>query len=205
MNRQPSQTAIAELICTRISHDIIGNIGAVANAVELLEEGDLDFLDDIKSILKVSSGVLSARLKFFRMTFGLENANLANPDQVAKACREYLATLGNKNYPIELQIEISNPDFCRPTLLGVMILADTIVKGGWLKVEEKENQLYIVSYSNNEVSKDKIAGIKGALSASSAAEATAQLAPVFYLKEILTFANYKLSFVDDRLLGFVIG
>ena len=25
-----------ELICTRISHDIIGNVGAVANAVELL-------------------------------------------------------------------------------------------------------------------------------------------------------------------------
>ena len=46
---------ITELVCTRISHDIIGNIGAVANAVELLEEGDLDFLDDIKSILKNSS------------------------------------------------------------------------------------------------------------------------------------------------------
>ena len=53
---------VSELICTRISHDLIGNIGAVSNAVELLEEGDMDFLDDIKSILKTSSGVLSARL-----------------------------------------------------------------------------------------------------------------------------------------------
>lgn len=27
---------LSELICTRISHDLIGNIGAVANAAELL-------------------------------------------------------------------------------------------------------------------------------------------------------------------------
>ena len=55
MNMIPSH--ISELICTRISHDLIGNIGAVANAVELLEEGDMDFLDDIRSILKTSSQV----------------------------------------------------------------------------------------------------------------------------------------------------
>lgn len=64
MNDILSETELAELICTRISHDVIGNVGAVSNAVELLEEGDMDFLDDIRSILKVSSSVLSARLKF---------------------------------------------------------------------------------------------------------------------------------------------
>lgn len=76
MNDILSETELAELICTRISHDVIGNVGAVSNAVELLEEGDMDFLDDIRSILKVSSSVLSARLKFFRLAFGLSNANL---------------------------------------------------------------------------------------------------------------------------------
>ena len=71
-----NDTLICELVCTRISHDLIGNIGAVSNAVELLEEGDMDFLDDIKSILKTSSTVLSARQKFFRMAFGFDNDNL---------------------------------------------------------------------------------------------------------------------------------
>ena len=60
---------VSELICTRISHDIIGNIGAVSNASELLEEGDIEFLDDIKSILKTSAFNLSSRMKFFRMAF----------------------------------------------------------------------------------------------------------------------------------------
>lgn len=78
MENTLSVSEISELVCTRISHDLIGNIGAVSNAVELLEEGDMDFMDDIRSILKVSSGVLTARLKFFRMAFGVDNANLEN-------------------------------------------------------------------------------------------------------------------------------
>ena len=69
---------LTQAVSTRISHDLIGNIGAVSNAVELLEEGDMDFLPDIKSILNTSSSVLSARLKFFRMAFGLDNSNLEN-------------------------------------------------------------------------------------------------------------------------------
>ena len=48
---------VSELICTRLSHDIVGNIGAVANAVELLEEDDMDFVTNValectKEILK---------------------------------------------------------------------------------------------------------------------------------------------------------
>ena len=37
---------LSELLVTRLSHDIIGNIGAVANAVELLNEGDEDDKED---------------------------------------------------------------------------------------------------------------------------------------------------------------
>lgn len=45
MENTLSVSEISELVCTRISHDLIGNIGAVSNAVELLEEGDMDFMD----------------------------------------------------------------------------------------------------------------------------------------------------------------
>lgn len=91
-----SSSALSEIICTRISHDLIGNIGAVSNAVELLEDGDMDFLDDIKSILNVSSHVLSARMKFFRMAFGLDSSNLENAEMIVKTCEEYVQTIGNQ-------------------------------------------------------------------------------------------------------------
>ena len=32
------KTELSELICTRISHDLIGSIGAVSSALELIEE-----------------------------------------------------------------------------------------------------------------------------------------------------------------------
>jgi hypothetical protein len=70
---------VSETILTRLSHDIVGNIGAVSNAVELLEEGDLDFIDDIKSILKTSSQTLANRMKFFRLA--LKSSELIKPFQ----------------------------------------------------------------------------------------------------------------------------
>ena len=83
---------ITELVCTRVSHDLIGNIGALGNAVELLEDGDNDFLPEIKSMLKISFGVLSARLKFFRMAFGRTNAYLQNPKIFRQSCADYIKT-----------------------------------------------------------------------------------------------------------------
>lgn len=204
MNNDINDTLIAELICTRISHDLIGNIGAVANAVELLEEGDMDFLDDIKSILKVSSSVLSARQKFFRMAFGLGNANLENMPLVRKTTEEYLATLGNRNFPIELQMAVQDPKFSRPAMVGTMVLADTIIKGGWIKIEERNGKLYIGSHSDAEPSKEKTSALRNICEGKDC-EISAQFAPVFYLKKILNFAGYNLAFIEDGVLGLVMG
>lgn len=203
MTDNPNQTATAELICTRISHDIIGNIGAVANAVELLEEGDLDFLDDIKSILKVSSGVLSSRLKFFRMAFGLANANLEDLGAVETACKDYLDTLGNKNYPIELRFKLVDTCFSKPALLSVMIVADTIIKGGLVYVEQQGNKLFVASQSNGNVPAEKIAALQEAIRNDSP-DNTAQYAPVYYLKEILKTMPYNLYIIDSGTFGMAI-
>ncbi|MBO7556555.1 MAG: hypothetical protein J6T72_04090, partial [Alphaproteobacteria bacterium] len=67
---------ISELVCTRISHDLIGNIGAFSNAMELLEDDDNDitFINESHQMLKNISSVLSSRLKFFRLVFGITNS-----------------------------------------------------------------------------------------------------------------------------------
>lgn len=145
MENTLSVSEISELVCTRISHDLIGNIGAVSNAVELLEEGDMDFMDDIRSILKVSSGVLTARLKFFRMAFGVDNANLEKLDLVEKTTADYLKTLGNVNYPISLTMRLSNWQLSKMAMLAVMILADTFIKDGNIEVREETGRLLILA------------------------------------------------------------
>ena len=42
---------ISEIMATRLSHDLIGNIGAGANAAALLNEGDEDDREDMSNIV----------------------------------------------------------------------------------------------------------------------------------------------------------
>lgn len=172
---------ITELICTRLSHDIIGNIGAVANAVELLEEDDLEFLDDIKSILKNSSQTLTARLKFFRMAFGLDNATLEDVALVSKTAQDYLATLGNKEYPIRLNFNVATASKRKLALQMIMIMADILIRGGNLEVIEKEDKIITSVAKEAKISGDKLDKIKQALYAQAPAQ-DAGMAPLYALK-----------------------
>ena len=202
MSNTDIATEISEQVLTRVCHDVIGNIGAVANAVELLEEGDLDFLDDIKSILKTSSGVLSARLKFFRLAFGLSNANLTDMQFINKTASDYLSTIGNRNFPIELNVVGYPEKLARPVLLGIMIAADTMIKGGSITVEEQGNQLYITAKGNVNPSADKIRALQEYIANDMPPQA--QFAPVVYLKEILKNSGYSLGMHENGNLELII-
>lgn len=193
---------ISELITTRISHDIIGNIGAVANAVELLEEGDMDFLDDIRSILKTSSAVLSARLKFFRMVFGVNTASFEDKSMVEKTIRDYLKTLGNQNFPIELVLENYSPKYTRILMLSVMIMADVVIKGAKISAAEVANKLYVNVCSVTKLSEPKVEVIKNLLSGAECE--AAQFAPVCCLKEVLKSSNLGIAVSDREGLTFEI-
>ena len=195
---------LSELISTRISHDLIGNIGAVANAVELMEDEDADFMSDIKDILKVSSQVLVSRLKFFRMAFGLDNANLEDMALVEKTTRDYLQSIGNKNFPIILKFDSCSQKFSRIMMLSVMILADLIVKGGEISVCEKERKLFVNVSAISKISASKTEDIL-ALLAGTKEEYLAQYAPAFFLKDLLGSSGLKLFLPDGDVLGFIIG
>lgn len=150
---------ISELICTRISHDLIGNIGAFANAVELLEDEDDDFIDEIKNTLKTSSEVLTARLKFFRMAFGLTNANLENIETVKKVTEDYLQTL-NLNHPVKADIKIINSPFNRAVMLACMCAAEVIVRGGTVKVSSTRQAIIISAVSDSPLAQNKISAMQ---------------------------------------------
>ena len=60
-----------EVYVTKMCHDLAGTIGTLGNTVELFEI-DSSFVKEGTSLLKNSTRVLTARLKFFRVLLGLE-------------------------------------------------------------------------------------------------------------------------------------
>ncbi len=182
---------ISELICTRISHDLIGNIGAFANAVELMDDEDTDFLAEIKNTLKTSSDVLTARLKFFRMAFGLTNANLENIDIVKKATEEYLRTL-NFSHPIKADINIINSPFNRAIMLACMCAAEVIIRGGTVKVCSTRQAVIISAISESPLAQAKISDMQAVLEGETP-DNISQYAPLYYLNQILKENELKLT------------
>jgi histidine phosphotransferase ChpT len=72
---------LAALLCSRICHDVISPVGAIANGLEVLEsEKDPDMRGFAMDLIKKSTGVASARLQFCRLAFGAAGSAGASID-----------------------------------------------------------------------------------------------------------------------------
>lgn len=62
---------LASLLASRICHDMVGPVGAIGNGLEVLAEDDPDMHEQAMDLLNHSSRQALARLKFFRLAFGV--------------------------------------------------------------------------------------------------------------------------------------
>ncbi|MCW9045050.1 MAG: histidine phosphotransferase family protein [Alphaproteobacteria bacterium] len=69
MDRQ-NQTALAQLLCSRLCHDLISPVSAINSGLELLEESGAEFLDDALPLVGRSAEQSKHFLSFFRAAFG---------------------------------------------------------------------------------------------------------------------------------------
>ena len=145
---------------------------------------------------------MAARLKFFRLAFGLSNKNLEDLPNLAKTASEYLQTIGNANYPINLELELHTPEYSRIALLVIMILADLIIKGGAIEARETQGQFAAIIHSNAPLAIEKINNIKKILSVQNV-EYQAQYAPVVYLQKVLNNTK-KINMIEENTFGFII-
>jgi histidine phosphotransferase ChpT len=61
---------IAELLCSKICHDLISPVGAINNGMELLTDTSSGMQDDAMSLIDASSRQAAQRLEYFRLAFG---------------------------------------------------------------------------------------------------------------------------------------
>lgn len=62
---------VAELLASRLCHDLVGPVGAVNNGLELLQEDDFDMAEEAVALAGKSAEQAATVLQFFRMAYGM--------------------------------------------------------------------------------------------------------------------------------------
>jgi len=136
---EPDDLMLAQLMCSRICHDLVGPVGAVNTAVELLQDGDSGLDKEAFGVLERSVREAGARLALFRSAFGFGGG----PDAVLGVAMlaeliERIVPAGKVAFRHEATTESGDPMTEVPAFIGklalilAMIGLDALPRGGSL-------------------------------------------------------------------------
>ncbi len=145
-----SQTDLAAMLCSRLCHDMLSPVGALANGLELLaDERDPEMRVRVVELLEQSAKVSTDKLKFFRLAFGAAGGfGEAIPIDEAKSVINALASDAKR---VEINWAIAEPSLPKPAVKVLLNLAqialDALVRGGTLDIgaERREGAVEIVA------------------------------------------------------------
>jgi histidine phosphotransferase ChpT len=146
MELKLSDLDLAALLCSRVCHDIISPVGAIANGLELMDDPETDAamrataLDMVRSSAKTAT----AKLKFCRIAFGASGSAGAHIDlgEAAETARDFV---GNEKIRLDWQAPRENrPKAEVKLLLNMLLLAMAgIPRGGVVTVTVEGQNLKV--------------------------------------------------------------
>lgn len=126
----------AELLCSRLCHDLVSPIGAINNGVELLEEFGGGGSDDAMGLIASSGRQAARRLQFYRVAFGLAGS------QVVQSVGDVRSLLGGMLEGGKVTLEWDEAAVRAPEIAGwgkllmnmVALAGESLARGGTLRV-----------------------------------------------------------------------
>ena len=148
--RQPSELDLASLVASRLCHDLISPIGAVANGVELLEMSGVKG-PELDLIAESALGA-SARVRFMRIAFG------AADEGQSLDVSQIRSILDAADRGSRVRVEWRSPERCvradvKLAFLLLQCVETALPKGGPAEVSLGEGGLMIEA--RGEVSADR--------------------------------------------------
>jgi histidine phosphotransferase ChpT len=132
-----SSTDLASLMCSRLCHDMLSPVGAMANGLELLaEEKDPEMRKRCMELLEQSARISADKLKFFRLAFGAAGGygDMVPVDEPRTA----IDALVRNNGRIEVTWQIGSSELPKPAVKVLLNLAligiEALVRGGTLEI-----------------------------------------------------------------------
>lgn len=129
-----SDLDLAALLCSRVCHDLISPVGAIANGLELYDDPEMDAetrataLDMVRS----SARIATAKLKFCRIAFGAAGSAGASID-LGEAGETAMAFMGSEKVKLDWQAPRENrPKQQVKLVLNMVLIAMAAVPRGGL-------------------------------------------------------------------------
>jgi histidine phosphotransferase ChpT len=140
---------LLELLASKICHDLISPVGAMANGVEFLEDMGGEISDDILELIKFSAGQASGKLQAYRMAYGVGGGDPSiKPEDVYKVF-DQLIRLDNKiKQDWDARAPLGPMDrpagFSKILMTTLILCVECLPKGGTIKVKgETENRIIV--------------------------------------------------------------
>lgn len=192
-----SDIDLAALLCSRVCHDVISPVGAIANGLEVLDDEDDASMKEIAmDLVRRSAQQASAKLQFCRIAFGAAGSagshlDLKDAGEVAKNF------IGDEK--IELVWETPNETREKnqvKLLLNLLLLATTTIpRGGRVGVLLTGDAIAVRSNGENAKMPDKTVAFMNDPTDDS--DMDARLVQVYYTMRLAQSAGYSLIITQE--------
>lgn len=138
-----SEIKLAEMLCTRLCHDLTGPIGAVNNGAEFLAEEGFDMQGEAMQLIVSSAHEAVNRLQFYRQAYGRVNdhgeASLSEKKKLSEAF--FATTKLRLDWPDSHTdgsgVSVSQK-MARLMMNMMIVTAGAMIKGGTLSIRVAE-------------------------------------------------------------------
>ncbi|NVJ91115.1 MAG: hypothetical protein HWE34_05635 [Methylocystaceae bacterium] len=135
---------VAELLCSRLCHDLVGPVGAVNHGLELIGEENSPVMAEATQMIGQSAEQASNRLEFFRMAFGLSGGGSGqlSMDQGRKLAQGFLEKHITLHWPVQTDLPWKDQenrvpkDVIKVILNLVMLGIDCLPRGGTMTLSQ---------------------------------------------------------------------
>ena len=189
---QLSDLDLAALMCSRVCHDVISPVGAVANGLEVLEDEDDEAMREVAfDLVRRSARQASAKLQFCRLAFGASGSqgSSIDLDEAGDIARLFV---GEEKVKLDWQAPRENrPKLEVKLLLNMMLVAmSTIPRGGVVEITANGETLMARSRGQAARIDDKLAQVlDGTLPLE---EIDARLVQPYYMRRLAGEAGFDL-------------
>ena len=129
---------VAELLASRLCHDLVSPVGAVNNGLELMAEDlDPEMLQDALALADKSAKQASATVQFFRLAYGQAGRQVdLGPAELKRLAEGYLTAQKAELAWDADALVLNGPEGGGKLLLNLIALAvETLQRGGTIRVE----------------------------------------------------------------------